>query len=179
MSKKYELINQIGERLEALCTSWQSHPPANLTWWINEEKVKSWKKTAIIHFLEGKPVDEMNLMQDYWMAALWKFDDDIIGLSLKEQRWQSGFYGQNYRKIWVSWDHLAVIIQECWKRENIYILMMMVKESYLAFFLFLWRQLTGQLGFQRYQYFLNQYILNFYHFAKYHNFMEAIWYWVE
>ena len=30
---------QIGERLEALCTSWQSHPPANLTWWINEEKV--------------------------------------------------------------------------------------------------------------------------------------------
>jgi len=30
---------QIGETLEALCTSWQSHPPANLTWWINEEKV--------------------------------------------------------------------------------------------------------------------------------------------
>jgi len=31
---------QIGERLEALCTSWQSHPPANLTWWINEEKAR-------------------------------------------------------------------------------------------------------------------------------------------
>ena len=31
---------QIGETLEALCTSWQSHPPANLTWFINEEKVK-------------------------------------------------------------------------------------------------------------------------------------------
>ena len=30
---------QIGETLEALCTSWQSHPPANLTWFINEEKV--------------------------------------------------------------------------------------------------------------------------------------------
>ena len=30
--------------MEALCTSWQSHPPANLTWWINEEKVKSWKQ---------------------------------------------------------------------------------------------------------------------------------------
>ena len=95
---------------------------------------------AIIHFLganhnddKGKPVDEMNLMQDYWMAALWKFDDDMIGLSLKEQRWQSGFYGQNYRKIWVSWDRLAVIIQECWMRENLNLPMMMVKESYLAF----------------------------------------------
>ena len=32
---------QIGETLEALCTSWQSHPPANLTWFINEEKVKA------------------------------------------------------------------------------------------------------------------------------------------
>ena len=31
---------QIGETLEALCTSWQSHPPANLTWFINEEKVR-------------------------------------------------------------------------------------------------------------------------------------------
>jgi hypothetical protein len=30
---------QIGETLEALCTSWQSHPPANLTWFINEEPV--------------------------------------------------------------------------------------------------------------------------------------------
>ena len=30
---------QIGETMEALCTSWQSHPPANLTWFINEEKV--------------------------------------------------------------------------------------------------------------------------------------------
>ena len=32
---------QIGETMEALCTSWQSHPPANLTWFINEEKVGS------------------------------------------------------------------------------------------------------------------------------------------
>ena len=32
---------QIGETLEALCTSWQSHPPANLSWFINEEKVIS------------------------------------------------------------------------------------------------------------------------------------------
>ena len=32
---------QIGETLEALCTSWQSHPPANLTWFINEEKVQA------------------------------------------------------------------------------------------------------------------------------------------
>ena len=42
IAEKYEIIAekyQIGERLEALCTSWQSHPPANLTWWINEEKV--------------------------------------------------------------------------------------------------------------------------------------------
>jgi len=31
---------QIGETLEALCTSWQSHPPANLTWFINEEKAR-------------------------------------------------------------------------------------------------------------------------------------------
>eukprot|EP00092_Neocalanus_flemingeri_P020648 GFUD01022373.1.p1 GENE.GFUD01022373.1~~GFUD01022373.1.p1 ORF type:complete len:147 (-),score=13.09 GFUD01022373.1:284-724(-) len=31
---------QIGETMEALCTSWQSHPPANLTWFINEEKVE-------------------------------------------------------------------------------------------------------------------------------------------
>ena len=38
--------------------------------------------------------------------------------------------------------------------------------------LLLWRQLTGQLGFQRYQYFLKQYMLDFNHFAKYHNFME-------
>ena len=30
---------QIGKTMEALCTSWQSHPPANLTWFINEEKV--------------------------------------------------------------------------------------------------------------------------------------------
>ena len=30
---------QLGERLEAMCTSWQSHPPANLTWFINEEPV--------------------------------------------------------------------------------------------------------------------------------------------
>ena len=30
---------QIGETMEALFTSWQSHPPANLTWFINEEKV--------------------------------------------------------------------------------------------------------------------------------------------
>ena len=34
---------QIGETLEALCTSWQSHPPANLTWFINEEKV-NWQQ---------------------------------------------------------------------------------------------------------------------------------------
>ena len=39
---------QIGETLEALCTSWQSHPPANLTWFINEEKVLS-----IIHVSNG------------------------------------------------------------------------------------------------------------------------------
>jgi hypothetical protein len=32
---------QIGESLEALCTSWQSHPPANLTWFINEEPVST------------------------------------------------------------------------------------------------------------------------------------------
>lgn len=31
---------QIGETLEALCTSWQSHPPANLSWFINEEKAR-------------------------------------------------------------------------------------------------------------------------------------------
>eukprot|EP00090_Calanus_glacialis_P022022 TRINITY_DN33973_c0_g1_i1.p1 TRINITY_DN33973_c0_g1~~TRINITY_DN33973_c0_g1_i1.p1 ORF type:complete len:330 (-),score=19.64 TRINITY_DN33973_c0_g1_i1:402-1391(-) len=31
---------QIGETMEALCTSWQSHPPANLTWFINEEKAR-------------------------------------------------------------------------------------------------------------------------------------------
>ena len=37
-------IYQIGERMEALCTSWQSHPPANLTWFINEEKVRNNKK---------------------------------------------------------------------------------------------------------------------------------------
>jgi hypothetical protein len=34
---------QIGESLEALCTSWQSHPPANLTWFINEEPVSGEK----------------------------------------------------------------------------------------------------------------------------------------
>jgi len=32
---------QIGETLEAMCTSWQSHPPANLTWFINEEPARS------------------------------------------------------------------------------------------------------------------------------------------
>jgi len=31
---------QIGETLSALCTSWQSHPPANLSWFINEEKAR-------------------------------------------------------------------------------------------------------------------------------------------
>ena len=126
MSKKYELIKQRNTRSGNVWRRFAHR--GNLTprpisrGGLMRKRWNLEKKTAIIHFLEGKPVDEMNLMQDYWMAALWKFDDDIIGLSLKEQRWQSGFYGQNYRKIWVSWDHLAVIIQECWKRENIYII---------------------------------------------------------
>ena len=43
---------QIGEQLEAMCTSWQSHPAANLTWFINEEPVSAskanqlWKKPS-------------------------------------------------------------------------------------------------------------------------------------
>jgi len=31
---------RLGEQLEAMCTSWQSHPPANLTWFINEEPAR-------------------------------------------------------------------------------------------------------------------------------------------
>ena len=30
-----------GERVRALCTSWQSHPPANLSWFINAEPVRA------------------------------------------------------------------------------------------------------------------------------------------
>ena len=29
-----------GERVRALCTSWQSHPPANLSWFINAEPAR-------------------------------------------------------------------------------------------------------------------------------------------
>jgi len=29
----------VGDRLQAICTSWQSNPPANLTWFINAEPV--------------------------------------------------------------------------------------------------------------------------------------------
>eukprot|EP00095_Tigriopus_kingsejongensis_P003622 snap_masked-scaffold49_size462716-processed-gene-3.3 protein:Tk03622 transcript:snap_masked-scaffold49_size462716-processed-gene-3.3-mRNA-1 annotation:"AGAP007930-PA" len=31
---------QVGENIKASCTSWQSHPPANLTWFINGEPAK-------------------------------------------------------------------------------------------------------------------------------------------
>jgi len=30
----------VGDRVEAICTSWQSNPPANLTWFINAEPVR-------------------------------------------------------------------------------------------------------------------------------------------
>ena len=47
---------QIGETLSALCTSWQSHPPANLSWFINEEKVELSPHTdqVIILILSGQ-----------------------------------------------------------------------------------------------------------------------------
>ncbi|XP_023338379.1 uncharacterized protein LOC111709035 [Eurytemora carolleeae] len=32
---------QIGETIEAMCTSWHSHPPANLSWFINEEPART------------------------------------------------------------------------------------------------------------------------------------------
>ena len=48
---------QIGEQLEAMCTSWQSHPAANLTWFINEEPVSAskanqlWREEAVSGFV--------------------------------------------------------------------------------------------------------------------------------
>ena len=33
----------IGDFITATCTSWQSHPPANLSWFINGEPVRSIK----------------------------------------------------------------------------------------------------------------------------------------
>ena len=31
---------EVGERIKAICTSWQSNPPANLSWFINAEPVR-------------------------------------------------------------------------------------------------------------------------------------------
>jgi hypothetical protein len=31
----------VGESIRASCTSWQSHPPANLSWFINAEPVSN------------------------------------------------------------------------------------------------------------------------------------------
>jgi len=30
---------KLGERINPMCTSWNSHPPANLSWFINGEPV--------------------------------------------------------------------------------------------------------------------------------------------
>ena len=90
IAEKYEIIAekyQIGERLEALCTSWQSHPPANLTWWINEEKV-------IILFVMWK----------YWRTkgcSIWAFLDAIASPSTYPGQWVGEWdFGDSYCIYW-------------------------------------------------------------------------------
>ena len=35
--------SSVGDLVTATCTSWQSNPPANLSWFINGEPVRHWK----------------------------------------------------------------------------------------------------------------------------------------
>ena len=99
---------QIGERLEALCTSWQSHPPANLTWWINEEKVMvmmmmmealctSWQSQPPPNLGDQRGVLNRGLVKIWCFRDYhWKSDGDIVD-----------FMARIIGKIWVSWDNLG------------------------------------------------------------------------
>jgi hypothetical protein len=42
---------KLGERINPMCTSWNSHPPANLSWFINGEPVNPGEQCYIQHIL--------------------------------------------------------------------------------------------------------------------------------
>ncbi len=91
----------VGESIKATCTSWQSHPAANLTWFINAEPVMKinfslW--TALVLF------SSFSLYRDGCRYALWRGCD----------HWPNHpFHAKRSRYLWrkpISWEKRQILL---------------------------------------------------------------------